>query len=123
MAAAEAPTAEDAAALTRLKKSKTPVTMGTMVAVVDGLKQVLFEVAENHAAALRTAQKRIDDLEAMPMEYAGTYWPEKEYRKRQFVTFGGRVWCCVASTTRNKPGLSEDWKLAVDKGRDGKDAK
>lgn len=74
-------------------------------------------------AAFSFLVRRIEELEALPMEYAGTYWPDKEYRERQFVTFGGRVWACVAKTTRNKPGLSEDWKLAVDRGRDGKDAR
>lgn len=123
MSGQETPTPAQIAAFDRFKKSKAPATMAVVWALVDSLLQATAEALNSQRDQLRAAQKRIDQLEAMPMEYSGTYWPEKEYRKRQFVTFGGRVWCCVAETTRNKPGLSEDWKLAVDKGRDGKDAK
>ncbi|MDB6455011.1 hypothetical protein [Falsirhodobacter sp. 20TX0035] len=36
------------------------------------------------------------------------------------VTFGGSFWICQKDTNA-KPGESEDWRLAVKKGRDGKD--
>jgi hypothetical protein len=37
------------------------------------------------------------------------------------VTWGGALWHCDAPT-KDKPG-TENWTLAVKKGRDGKDAK
>jgi hypothetical protein len=37
------------------------------------------------------------------------------------VTFGGQ-WYIAQTKTKAKPGESPDWRLAVRRGRDGKDA-
>lgn len=50
----------------------------------------------------------------------GVYRPEATYTKGDAVTYGGSVW--IAQTdTRARPDGSADWRLAVKKGRDGKD--
>jgi hypothetical protein len=50
-------------------------------------------------------------------------WKEGEtYGLGDFVTLGGSLWHCNASTrTNEKPGTTETWTLAVKRGRDGKD--
>ena len=104
----------------------------------DELGKVIESALENHhkaggkpslsqaaamVAGLSFLLKRIEKLEAMPFEYAGIHESQKRYFKNQFVTHGGRVWACVVDYTIQQPGTTEDWKLAVNKGRDGKDAK
>jgi hypothetical protein len=44
-----------------------------------------------------------------------------DYLKGNSVTFGGSLWISQKDSPNGKPGLSEDWRLAVKKGRDGKD--
>lgn len=57
------------------------------------------------------------------MSYKGV-WQEGEFTEGDVVTWGGSAWYCKATTT-TKPGEvidgQSDWKLAVKKGRDGKD--
>lgn len=50
----------------------------------------------------------------------GVYRPETDYAKGDAVTYGGSVWI-AQSDTKAKPDGSSDWRLAVKKGRDGKD--
>lgn len=50
-------------------------------------------------------------------EYKGVYSEKEQYEKGAFVTHGGSVWHCNAPTS-DKPGNSENWTLAVKKGRD-----
>lgn len=50
----------------------------------------------------------------------GVYRPETAYAKGDAVTYGGSVWIAQADT-KEKPDGSADWRLAVKKGRDGKD--
>lgn len=42
------------------------------------------------------------------------------YERGDGVTFGGSFWIAQKDTTE-KPGTGDDWRLAVKKGRDGKD--
>lgn len=52
----------------------------------------------------------------------GVYKAEQEYAHGDAVTFGGSMWIATKDTSA-KPGDGEDWRLAVKKGRDGKDAR
>lgn len=45
------------------------------------------------------------------------------YERGDGVTFGGSWWIAQKDAPDGKPGLSADWRLAVKRGRDGKDAK
>ena len=50
----------------------------------------------------------------------GVYRADTDYAKGDAVTYGGSVW--IAQTdTKTKPDGSADWRLAVKKGRDGRD--
>lgn len=50
----------------------------------------------------------------------GVYKEGTDYLKSDGVTFGGSFWIAQKDTSA-KPGTNEDWRLAVKKGRDGKD--
>jgi integrin beta 3 len=47
--------------------------------------------------------------------------PNEAYEKGDAVTHGGSYWI-ARKTTKATPGKSDDWRLAVKRGRDGKDA-
>jgi integrin beta 3 len=49
-------------------------------------------------------------------------WREGEYRKGNGVTWGGSYWIAQRDTS-DKPETSDAWRLAVKRGRDGKDGK
>lgn len=49
-------------------------------------------------------------------------WKQSAYRKGDGVTFRGS-WFIAQCDTEDQPETSSDWRLAVKRGRDGKDAK
>jgi hypothetical protein len=51
----------------------------------------------------------------------GVFREHGAYRKGHGVTFGGSWWIAQKDAPEGKPGMSADWRLAVKKGRDGKD--
>lgn len=55
---------------------------------------------------------------AVPL-YRGVWKEGEAYERGDMATWGGSSWHCNAATTE-KPGASDDWVLAVKRGRDGK---
>jgi integrin beta 3 len=51
----------------------------------------------------------------------GVYKADQQYGKGDGVSWGGSFWIAQKDTT-DKPGHSPDWRLAVKRGNDGKDA-
>jgi len=51
----------------------------------------------------------------------GVYRPGTPYERGDAVTHGGSLWIAQKDDPTGKPGESEDWRLAVKKGRDGRD--
>jgi len=50
-------------------------------------------------------------------------WSPGEYRRGDFATYGGSLFVATADvTSRDRPTVSENWGLVVNRGRDGKDA-
>lgn len=50
-------------------------------------------------------------------------WQEgQRYAKGDGVTFGAQFWIAQVDDAQGKPGESKDWRLAVRRGKDGKDA-
>lgn len=47
-------------------------------------------------------------------------WTEREYAAGDCVSHGGSMWL-AQRTTSEKPGKSDDWRLAVKRGNDGRD--
>lgn len=53
----------------------------------------------------------------------GVYKSEAEYEKGDGVTHQGSYWIAQSESPEVAPGLSDDWRLAVKKGRDGRHGK
>jgi hypothetical protein len=50
-------------------------------------------------------------------------WKPGEYRRGDWATYGGSLFVAVADVTgKDRPTSSDNWALAVNRGRDGKDA-
>jgi len=52
----------------------------------------------------------------------GVFREGEAYRKGDGVSFGGSIWLAQKDAPEGKPGTSPDWRLAVKKGRDGRDS-
>lgn len=68
---------------------------------------------------------RGDEVKAFPFILPvvldrGVYKAETTYERGDGVSFGGSFWIAKTATSA-KPGEGEDWRLAVKRGRDGKD--
>jgi hypothetical protein len=71
-----------------------------------------------HSAA---GAKAIDLVFPVPV-YREVFRPGETYTAGDMVTWEGSTWMCRATTT-TKPGEGDKaWRLAVKRGRDGKDA-
>lgn len=55
--------------------------------------------------------------------YKGVWKEDEGYALGDFVTLAGSTWHCNVPETKTKPGTSDDWTLAVKRGRDGKDGR
>ncbi len=53
----------------------------------------------------------------------GVYKEDSDYLRGDGVTFGGSFWFAQKDAPIGKPGQSDDWRLAVKRGRDGKSVK
>lgn len=51
----------------------------------------------------------------------GVFREGEAYEKGDGVTFGGSWWIAQVDAPETKPGTSAEWRLAVKKGRDGRD--
>jgi hypothetical protein len=71
--------------------------------------------------SLEPILKRIKTLEAQleQRKYFGI-WDSGEYKRHNMVTHAGSLWIALSDTT-GKPGETDDWQLAVKRGRDGRD--
>jgi hypothetical protein len=66
--------------------------------------------------------KRLKQLESRSwLEYRDVWKADVTYRADDAVTWDGCMWVARAASTNARPGRSECWRLAVKKGRDGKD--
>lgn len=48
-------------------------------------------------------------------------WRDGDYEKGDAVTYGGSLWIAQEDKPEGAPGTTKAWRLAVKKGRDGKD--
>lgn len=59
---------------------------------------------------------------SMPTMVYKEVWKDGEtYQKGNVVTWGGSMWHCQKSDVTSKPATSDEWKLCVKRGTDGKD--
>lgn len=54
--------------------------------------------------------------------YKDVYRDAEDYSKGDVVTFGGSAWTCLKDAPEGKPGQTEDWRLTVKRGRDGRES-
>lgn len=91
----------------------------------DGLPVEEFEVVlEGRALTLtigRGELRKSHTLRIPALLDAGVFRDGATYEQGDGVTFGGSYWIAQKDAPEGKPGLSSDWRLAVKKGRDGKD--
>jgi hypothetical protein len=72
------------------------------------------------AKSLGPILKRIDTLEAQfeQRKYFGV-WDQGEFKQHNMVTHGGSLWIALCDTV-GKPGETDDWQLAVKRGRNAR---
>jgi hypothetical protein len=67
---------------------------------------------------------RIAELEQKPgLKYQGVWAAEKVYSVGDFVTDHGSLWHCWDTNVGVRPGSSDTWQLAVQRGKDGRDVR
>ena len=53
----------------------------------------------------------------------GTFQAQSGYERGDAVTWGGALWIAQKDAPQDKPGEGDGWRLAVKRGRDGKDGR
>lgn len=72
---------------------------------------------------VRGDQVKAFDIRLPVFKDRGVFRPADDYKSGHGVTYGGSFWIAQKDAPQGAPGASEDWRLAVKKGRDGKDGK
>lgn len=94
--------------------------------MVDGISNIGIEQTEEREfkAVIETSSgKKEENTFVMPIILdKGLFTHGREYKKGDAVTYGGSLWICQESNTQGIPGASKEWRLAVKRGRDGKEA-
>jgi hypothetical protein len=76
----------------------------------------------NFSSRLDSAEKRLDATEGRGLRFCGVYQRAAEYQRGDAVTADGSLFIALTDNPQGDPGGSNDWQLAVKRGRDGKDA-
>ncbi|MBZ9603959.1 hypothetical protein [Phyllobacterium chamaecytisi] len=87
-----------------------------------GQSEAIQRAFKQRDATIDKLVKRIDELEAGGVRYHGVWQAAQEYTRGALVTYDGSMWH-ANDTTREQPGKSKAWTLAVKAGRDGKESK
>jgi hypothetical protein len=90
------------------------------------LGDYMEHVGKTMAEELRKRDERIAELEARPVgvDYKGVYRKGCSYSRNQAVSHQGSLWIAVKDYPEKEPGEpNSGFRLAVKKGRDGKDGK
>ena len=96
---------------------------GALEARVGALSLLLGGNITGGVAELQGLIDRVKSLESRPsLKYSGVWNADTQNNEGEFVTCSGSVWYCREST-RDRPGTSDAWQLAVKRGNDGKDSR
>ncbi|TPG45514.1 hypothetical protein EAH75_18010 [Rhodanobacter glycinis] len=79
----------------------------------------LMRLMQTMLSANKLLKQRIERIEARGVKYCGTWQRSGEYERGDLATHKGSMWHAVTST-REEPGASSAWQLAVKAGRDGR---
>lgn len=98
------------------------MTKEEMAGFIRGIAPVIRSELDQRDVRIAALERRIADLEARPrMVYRGTWAPDAVYGIGEYATDHGSVWHCnAAAGTRERPGNSAAWTLAVKRGRDAR---
>jgi hypothetical protein len=111
-----------AAAQDEFESDRTPATRGFLMLVLGPLVKSIAHTMRADDAKLRAdLEERIKALEARPaaLAYGGTWNQGQQSTRGIFYTDKGSVWFC-RETTRDRPGASGCFQLAVKAGRDAR---
>lgn len=88
-------------------------------------KTLVNVIVQEVGTELKAQNARIAAMEAKMEEftYKGVWETGTVYRQHNSVTDNGSLWICVSPHSTQRPGDSQDWKLAVKRGKDGRDAR
>jgi hypothetical protein len=87
------------------------------------IDRALHTVGKWAAEILKPLEERISKLEALPLpRFVGLWVEGYVYAPGNLVQWGGSLWHCNEHT-KDKPGTSTAWTLAVKHGRDGKNGR
>jgi HK97 family phage prohead protease len=94
----------------------TPSQFASQLAnhLLESVGDVVVEALSARDAKIKSLQEQLSSR-----TYKGVYDPANTYRKHNMVTLSGSLWIAMCDTGA-KPGESEDWQLAVKKGRDAR---
>lgn len=86
---------------------------------------IINAISEEVAAQLKAQNARIAALEARmdQFQYRGVWDAGTVYRQSNCVSDGGSMWICMAAQSTQRPGDGPDWRLAVKRGKDGRDVR
>jgi hypothetical protein len=109
-----------AEAMAVLGPAKSREIEAMMTALAPILRAAVETAIETRCSTLTD---RIKQLEARPsLVYRGIWNENEQYEQGQFVTDHGSLFYCERLTRARPSAGSPDWRLAVKRGRDGKDA-
>lgn len=92
---------------------------------IDGLgfEDLTFEIAETGRPMVKFQRGEMVKSIALPgIIDRGTYADDEVYDKGDAVTWGGSLWIAQENGVKSRPEAGKGWRLAVKKGRDGRDA-
>lgn len=103
-----------------------PIDRAGWAVVIEGIDDVAIVQGENlrsFAIGMRLTSGALKSAEfAMPVMIQRGIWKPGVYEHGDVTTRDGSQWHCEAERTEAEPGKSDDWRLIVKKGRDGRDA-
>lgn len=90
----------------------------------DDLHVELGEDGRTIKFALIAGERRVERevKMAVPLD-RGVWRPEGEYEKGDAVTYAGALWMATDDTPDGAPGVGKGWRLAIKKGRDGRNGR
>jgi hypothetical protein len=101
-------------------KDRRPLTLAVWDKLADKIIGTIKAVKVQAHERIGLLEARVGELEAQPrVQYHGVWIPDSEYAAGALVTQAGSIWHSNR-LTRDRPGTSDAWTLAVKKGRDGR---
>ena len=108
------------------KSYETTQGMRGWECIVDGVQSIEEEYDGERTINRKTHMSSgevVETLIKMPIVLdRGIYKSDQSYEKGDGVTFGGSFWIATKDSPSTQPKAGEDWRLAVKRGRDGKES-